>query len=738
MDFMDEYSKIIENLPMYHQNVGGVLYSITLTVVSLQEHHHLDDYEAADDQEWYDPQSNQLINLQQMKNNTFHSIVEDFQRVSSHEDISTSLFVDADDRFSTDFFASNSLIDDHVRNEGLPSPSGLFVFMRQALVRRLYSLTLKALTSTTATDRDATIKLKHFPLEATDSINKRRLRETELLSFTSLSTKDFYQYRSLQLLHKMLQENLPSLPCYTKKSLRHDGEDGSVLRRRYSRELTYLNFLQILIEELIREPQILSQYDSWTDELLYIIYWKNLGQRMEKVRNVYYSEMVTEKVMVAAEVSSPTRQDSRPSSPELIKNKANNKTASKSKPSSAKPVKKEASAKLPADDSPNLVESYVTREKQYGIEQVVLTPAGRSLVTIKKYLSSDLAWLTIHTPSKSILGLRLSPAKVQLPKADHDSDSKPKLITDDGVFFYQSEDSIRCTITTTPAKLPILKPDGFGCIAVDMMMATGQKILTSSNGNVLLTNPAINKTNAELGILGEEVSRKIIQGGVIVKELQHGLFRQEILFPDGSRQLYRSLPTKTFNLSSIQASYRIHDAYSKYILELCVDAPIASWDSIHLTSDGQLLYIDSPSLSSSQDKPETGLSAARADDRITASDEMAGRYMKEYMDAETKAVVRSYADGRMLSIDYSYLRTTITRCHHSDGTTTLLVDSNHDDLRSKVYLIEHEHHPSIEIDLDIDSTAREHAKGLLVPINKGGNRIRARIAISDGNALMVS
>ena len=98
-----------------------------------------------------------------------------------------------------------------------------------------------------------------LPLKSVLNAVERGIKETELLSFSSLSTTDLYRSNQLQEINEMLLSVVQPLPNFTgatNSAKSSSGEDGSVLRRRFFRELSGLVFAQILSSNLSMEPTV--------------------------------------------------------------------------------------------------------------------------------------------------------------------------------------------------------------------------------------------------------------------------------------------------------------------------------------------------------------------------------------------------------------------------------------------------------------------------------------------------
>jgi len=97
------------------------------------------------------------------------------------------------------------------------------------------------------------------------------------------------------------------------------------------------------------------------------------------------------------------------------------------------------------------------------------------------------------------------------------------------------------------------------------------------------------------------------------------------------------------------------------------------------------------------------------------------------VDAETKCEVATFKDGRMILTYANGRRETF----YNDGTKITTHSSGN------LILVEKGGLPKVEIDVEIDSMCRSHSDGVEVPINKGGERVRSRIAMLDGSAILV-
>ena len=99
---------------------------------------------------------------------------------------------------------------------------------------------------------------------------------------------------------------------------------------------------------------------------------------------------------------------------------------------------------------------------------------------------------------------------------------------------------------------------------------------------------------------------------------------------------------------------------------------------------------------------------------------------KECVDAETKARVHSYMDGRVrvLHVD------SLVDSNFADGTRMVVAND-------AVVYITRKGLPSVETDLEINEMCDGHAKGKQVALAKGGLRVRSRLCLTDGSAMLI-
>lgn len=347
-----------------------------------------------------------------------------------------------------------------------------------------------------------------------------------------------------------------------------------------------------------------------------------------------------------------------------------------------------------------------------------------------------------------------------------------------GVFFCDAEDDVRFSVCAGPSSQPNRKPDGFGTICLIATYPDTMSVTLCSNGTTRITLPqqtagasaAPQVAGGPVGLsaktstavfdtaVGVETERFIGAGGTVMSLYSRASpsyltadgtsvqFAKEIREADGSRLLIVrqtrgavSSLAKAFSAATVTDDGRMTRTDSAittasvvttaaaatvkpvkgiqgFYQSLCSGGP-EGWTCVKLSADGQVLFHtcppDSALLENAPGVPHPTLHNATG---------------TTVLDAETKSAVATFPDGRILVYHADGRReskfgdgTVITT--HSEGAMVSI---------AKAGL------PSVEVDAEIDAVSRQHAKGIEVPINKGGERVRSRIALPDGTAVLVS
>ena len=548
-----------------------------------------------------------------------------------------------------------------------------------------------------------------FPIISDSSMNLS-INEAELRTFCPLPAKDMYTFNQMQEADELIKSVSQPLPDFTKSSSA-SGTDSLVLGRKYYQSISASSLAQALRSEILKEPTVLQRYYPATDELIYLLHWPPPHRRVrlsdwapaDHLRNVHYL--------------------------------------------------------------PNAETSFIQ-------DSLTITPAGQAIVIAKSLSSTGAAWLSVHLGG-ALFGLRsqndlynfkasrttaprqrrnkalsvepapveepiLEPVPIENPVADGDGETPegddlqgeneeksdldetegtevpviaakpvPEVIQtqpsfNDPVYFvFEDEDFSRIVIQEGPVPKK-QKPDKCGTMIVTHTNFAGLSTSACSNGTLRIFSSITGLLHTE-NSLGEEKSRTIAPGGVVSRRLHNGPFQRDILYLSGDRILTRN---NTPNASNN------HETLKGFYHRLLKDAP-ADWTYVRLGCDGSVLFYCTNK--SGKNRANVGIPHATYKDLRNIS-----------IDAETKSEVISYMDGRTI-VRYTDGLLDVT---FPDGTKSLT-------LKDSVAIISKPNLPTIEIDMEIDSMCIEHALGKQVSIAKGGLRVRSRIALSDGSALMV-
>jgi hypothetical protein len=382
------------------------------------------------------------------------------------------------------------------------------------------------------------------------------------------------------------------------------------------------------------------------------------------------------------------------------------------------------------------------------------------------------------TPKKSGSVANLGSALSKVPVVDSAPDYAKR-----GSFFCHTEDNVRIISCAGPIIAPEKnkKPDKFGTVCFVVSFVSGMSVCVCSNGTYKITpsfcnayQPSSSQINtvsngsssSTIDPLRYETSRCVGINGTVRRNLTVGPYAYEILTADGTRTLYRR-----WSKSGSKGEW------PEFHTELLSNAPVG-WESVQLHFNGSVLFfspvgtgsddarlrtasIDSldnqsvegdeqPSLEvegSALDVPSSPPNGTRPSTSNTTSSRMSAKQnqyngngqigtphskminIRDYhIDAETKSVVSTFTDGRLVVEQTDGLKRVI----FSDGTTITTHQNG------SVVFVERPDYPLIEMDVEVDNMCRSHSRGIEVPINKGGERVRSRVALPDGTAVMVS
>ena len=230
-----------------------------------------------------------------------------------------------------------------------------------------------------------------LPMVPGMTVMERSIKETELLSLSSLSASDFHRADQLQVLEKILQSCTPAPPNFTGTIQKATGEESSVLKRRYFRNISAFTFSQILSSDVMREPEVIKKYYPMTDELLLALYWPAPHRKM--ARESWKPQISSETIdSLKALYGGSEPPPPVPITPPVL-------TRVKGSTSSAKNSQKNVILPIPIVVE---VEEPATSLIQHNL---TITPAGNAIMMVKQTTLTGAAWLSIYTDG-NILGLR--------------------------------------------------------------------------------------------------------------------------------------------------------------------------------------------------------------------------------------------------------------------------------------------------------------------------------------------
>jgi hypothetical protein len=721
------------------RDVAGVLYSIVQTIVQHddQKDSSIDDGTSATLDEFY-TENGEFIKISEIASQSFLSSLLRtngvLNNVTVNQLLTSPVIFNAEENFRKKLFSARVLHCNNNNNNGNNSISSIEQKIRQfefdALVRLHIS---RLLSSTSSSSTLSSSSSSSLPYRSSMSEVERGIKESELLTFTSLCPSDLYRSNQLQEFSEMILQQTKALPNFTGLLTVADGEEGSILKRKYFKSIPAFVFVELLSREMKTNPLILKKYYSMTDELLFALHWPPPERRNKKeiwqrtIVDGNLEDNLTKEIVWEKVTMTPAGQMI------AILNRLNHNNNSNSSSSS----------------------SWLTAY----LKDYLIGFRNNTLIKINKPFEDATTSKKGTKKRNSVSSTRSSVSAGE--GNDNQSTTSIQTLPPSFSFFFESNDGIRITSFAGITKEGeiIKKPDKFGTVCVSIDYPNNLRILLNSNGNIIIqTNldnllsqsPFSEESSSSLSFykLFPEISRLISENGNILRTFASSNskfpqipFQQELLYANGERFLFLIdsfqrylLPLKKssnqedeeeeLRLSSPrggnngkQQSPRPFQDPSKacYELNLLYSIPKETW-FVHFDVSGKILCYDrnhsilSFNQSNSISAPSTS----------TIKEEMT--------DAESKSITRYYHDGRIIT-EY---KNQITIALFPDHTKYIM------NKKTNMLLINrHIGFPEIEMDLEVDSSSRKHSQGMEIPINKGGNRVRSRIALPDGSAAFI-
>ena len=656
---------------------------------------------------------------------------------------------------------------------------GLFDFERQALIRNQIAKMLS---------------LAALPMVPEMTVQERSVKETELLSQSSLSASDLHRADQLQLFEKLLRDCVPAPPNFTGTVQKSTGEESSVLKRRYFRNIAAFTLPQILSSDTMREPDVIKKYYPMTDELLLALNWPAPHRRMAKES---WSPDISAVTMESMRALYGPKGQKLPVDPITSPVPAVVKQAGSANASRRSSADKRA---LPA----NPVVMVQIEEKPTALVQhnLTMTPAGNAIIMVKQTTLTQAAWLSIYTDG-NILGLRYGrlitpvavkieevaaaaviasekekkaleavtkpePAKKKGGKPDKKGgkagkEEKVVIVEDpvvvevvkapsekaivgegpkegsltqtldlhDSYFFCHTEDEVRLVSYLGKLSVPCRKPDRFGTVCLLCLFPSGLQVLMCSNGTVKCHSPTETSSSSsgsssrircvDPTVSVPESARIMCPGATVVRHFTSGPYTRDVLSPDGTRTFIKRPTDSPHQTVKEGVEVDVEEGFHSLLL---ANAP-ADWTYVRLTPRGSVLFYTCAPGTVPEPKGILALRSEPTDAPGEASVRMNIRSVT--VDAETFSEVSAFEDGRLIVRSSDGLK----EVFYPDGTVLITHPEG-----SLVYASK-EGLPSMEVDTELDRISGDHSKGIKVPLAKGGDKVRMRIALPDGSAAMI-
>lgn len=266
--------------------------------------------------------------------------------------------------------------------------------------------------------------------------------------------------------------------------------------------------------------------------------------------------------------------------------------------------------------------------------------------------------------------------------------------------FFCDMDDVRFVVTASnPENISLSKPDKKGTVCVTSTFVGGLCVAVTSDNTIRIQERLVTPATRPVDYIGDEASRLVAAGGIVVRTLINGPFSSDVYHLDGSRTLVKS---------DTKSDLQLKGFYAKLISE----AP-SKWKYVRLESNGKIHFFNCTpgTLPEPRGTPCHSLKQIK----------------KTYTDGETHAEIGAFRDGRIV-VTYTDKLTVI---YFPDSTRVCIHPKGNQVCISKAGI------PTVELDVVNDRCCYGHSNGMQVPLSKGGDRIRSLIAMPDGTAIMV-
>mmetsp|Transcript_28071 Transcript_28071/g.47448 ORF Transcript_28071/g.47448 Transcript_28071/m.47448 type:complete len:1685 (+) Transcript_28071:109-5163(+) len=626
-----------------------------------------------------------------------------------------------------------------------------------------------------------------LPLVPTITPIDRSIQESELLTFSSFSPHDIHRFNMLRIFDEMLQNSIPRLANFTGQQIGAKVEDVSITKRKFFRHIPGFALPQILARDLDTDPALIRQYYPMTDQLLLGLLWIPPNRRMglkdwSPSRNMH-TKPTFDQFMVMSE-----RQNFTPRTLGGLRTSINVSKGQMDK------YLQDTCIITPSDKSMVTAKSYNSTSESWLTVHLDNTLFGLRSTPKLGEATADSKGLKklpsqMETSRAGGGGLSRMPSQMDPPGGGSASGSREGLSrlpsqmeaslhsehgdlnsemthslmsqvpANAGYFVCHTDDNVRISASVLAKSGEIRKPDGKCFVCMNMTFANGMVSYVNSDGVVSFMAPPPLQTPTSTDIsenadvihtYGVERSRHCMKGGVVTRHMDETyLFTRDVMLPDGTRILTRGgdvpLVTakkkkggkkaaggkkkdgakkvpKLLNRQVTLASEEEPEPKAKvcpdpYLQQLFQSAP-EDWRYVRLETNGDVSFYNG----------EPGADEDTEDNMRVEPESGPVNILSAFIDAESKSEVFQFKDGRIMTL---WADDDLREIRFPDGTRTMT------HLKTNTVYVEKADLPSVEYDVGVDDVSKKHSMGLQVPIAKGGERTRCRVAMPDGTAVFI-